>query len=126
MILTIIKCYLAILLSVGLGAVFILAFGLYFIFRKREIAIPQSPSTENVKSSPAIKSQPLIITSQDISAIAGDDIIATQLDLARAYIESDKKPLAKKILEHVAKFGKLAQQREAQNLLISLQHEARE
>lgn len=126
MITVILKSYFAILLSIGLGAIFIFTLGLYFIFRKRETHTSSSLSTANKKLHPVIKTQPLTISSQDISAIAGDDVIATQLDLARAYIESDRKPLAKKILEHVSKFGKIAQQREAQNLLVSLQHEATE
>jgi FimV-like protein len=35
----------------------------------------------------------------DMTAIAGDDIFATQLDLAKAYIEMDQSAAAKKILK---------------------------
>src|SRR5438445_12840789 len=42
---------------------------------------------------------------QTVSAIAGDDVITTQLDLARAYIEMDQKKLAKEILAQVIKQG---------------------
>jgi FimV-like protein len=43
--------------------------------------------------------------------------MATQLDLARAYIETGKKQLAKKILEHVITQGDHVHQEEARNLL---------
>jgi FimV-like protein len=60
------------------------------------------------------------ITSQDIKAIAGDNVLTTQLDLARAYIEMGKKSLAKKILEHVSKNGDSSQKYEAKELLAKL------
>lgn len=61
-----------------------------------------------------------VITSHDIRAIAGDDVIATQLDLARAYIEIGKKVLAGKILDHVIKQGTSRHQEEARQLLKNL------
>lgn len=60
------------------------------------------------------------INAQDIRAIAGDDVIVTQLDLARAYIELDKRKLAKQILENVIQQGNHQQQLTAQQLLINL------
>lgn len=59
----------------------------------------------------------ITITSSDISAIAGEDVLATQLDLARAYIETGRKQLAKKILEYVVQQGSDAQRSEARILL---------
>ncbi len=53
----------------------------------------------------------------DIQAIAGDDEMTTQLDLARAYIEMGQKPMAQKILSHVAKKGNAAQKQAAKILL---------
>jgi FimV-like protein len=67
-----------------------------------------------------LSNPPVVITSQDIKAIAGDDIMSTQLDLARAYIELNKFGLAKKILEHVLENGNTAQQQAATQLLASL------
>jgi len=58
----------------------------------------------------------MIITSKDIQSIAGENTIATQLDLARAYIESGRKALAKKILDHVKQQGTAMQQKEADRL----------
>lgn len=58
-----------------------------------------------------------VITSQDIKAIAGDDVMATQLDLARAYVEMGKKQLAKKILQHVVTNGDISQKEQAQRLI---------
>lgn len=62
-----------------------------------------------------------VITSHDIKAIAGEDILSTQLDLARAYIEMDKKSLAKKILKHVLQNGNGHQQQEARQLMSALE-----
>lgn len=64
---------------------------------------------------------PTVITSQDIKAIAGEDVMSTQLDLARAYIEMDKKQLAKKILDHVFDHGNQQQQQEAKLLMSALE-----
>jgi FimV-like protein len=60
-----------------------------------------------------------VITSRDIRAIAGDDMMVTQLDLARAYIELGKKKLAKQILDHVIKHGNPVQQQSARQLMAS-------
>lgn len=54
---------------------------------------------------------------QTVSAIAGDDVITTQLDLARAYIEMDQKILAKKILMQVIRQGNASQKQEAKLLM---------
>ncbi len=62
----------------------------------------------------------LVITSSDIRAIAGDDMIATQLDLARGYIEMSKSNLAKKILKHVTEHGTPHQQQQAAILMNSI------
>jgi FimV-like protein len=60
------------------------------------------------------------ITTQDISAIAGDDVCVTQLDLARAYIELGKIASAKQILESVLLEGDHNQQQTAKELLLTL------
>lgn len=57
------------------------------------------------------------ISSQDIKAIAGDDVMTTQLDLARAYLEMGKHQLAKQILHHVVAHGSALQQQEAHELI---------
>ncbi|OGT45188.1 MAG: hypothetical protein A3E83_07890 [Gammaproteobacteria bacterium RIFCSPHIGHO2_12_FULL_41_20] len=64
------------------------------------------------------KSSSLVISSKDITAIAGEDKIATQLDLARAYIEAGREQLAKKMLRHVVEKGSPGQQQEAERLLL--------
>lgn len=73
------------------------------------------------KISKEAQPKPITITSQDIKAIAGDDVMTTQLDLARAYIEMDKKQLAKKILEHVIENGDMTHKREANALILTLE-----
>ena len=59
-------------------------------------------------------------TTKDINAIAGEDIIATQLDLAKAYIEMNQKKLANRILQQALKQGSAIQQQEARQLLASI------
>jgi FimV-like protein len=55
----------------------------------------------------------------DINTIAGGDKVATQLDLARAYVEMDKKKMAKPILDSVLKNGNAQQKTIARRLLQS-------
>ncbi len=59
----------------------------------------------------------LIKNNENIDAIAGDDVITTQLDLARAYIEMDEKNLARDILKQVIQQGNSIQQHEAKLLM---------
>jgi len=56
----------------------------------------------------------------DMEAIAGDDRIATELDLAKAYIEMNDITLAKKMLNNAIKKGNSAQQQEARQLINAL------
>jgi FimV-like protein len=79
-------------------------------------------STHKKNKKTTITPQPSssIISSQDIRAIAGEDMIATQLDLARAYIEVGNTQLAREILTQVVTHGNLAQNQEAEQLLLTL------
>ena len=67
-----------------------------------------------------LKNSTITITSQDIRAIAGDDVLTTQLDLARAYIEIGKTKLAQKILDHVVKHGTDSQKKAAYQLMTTI------
>lgn len=98
------------LLSGVISLILILAF---FLFSERN----RKPSSKNTETS---KEPKPVISSQDIRSIAGDDVMATQLDLARAYIEMGKNTLAKKILEHVLIHGSPTQQQEASELTNTL------
>jgi FimV-like protein len=93
----IIKSYFFILLAVGASALFFFCVGLYFIIRKKPA------SQKNISS--------------DFIAIAGDDLMATQLDLARAYIETGQNEFAKNILKEVISNGNISQRAEAKQLL---------
>lgn len=84
--------------SVALGSLFALIMGLYFIFKNRQ---PVEPSI-------------------DFSTIAGEDLMTTQLDLARAYMETNNKPLAKPILKAVISKGSATQKKEAKQLLAAV------
>lgn len=97
-----IKSYLTTLIAITVGALGILLFGLYLIYKINF-------KTQKIKNS--------VIIHHDVSAIAGDNIISTQLDLARAYIEIGQTDLAKSILNGVAMQGSHAQQDEARTLL---------
>lgn len=57
---------------------------------------------------------------EKIQEFAGEDLMATQLDLARAYIEMDQKDLATEILQQVLKEGSVIQRKNAKELLASL------
>jgi FimV-like protein len=59
-------------------------------------------------------------TKVDFEAIAGDDVTATQLDLAKAYLEMGQKTLAKTILRQTIKQGSKPQKLHARQLLKSL------
>lgn len=83
-----------------------------FVIYKRISLKKRSSDTLKMSTPPNI-----VITSRDIRAIAGDDVMVTQLDLARAYIELGKKKLAKQILDHVIKHGTPSQQQSARQLM---------
>ena len=53
-------------------------------------------------------------------AISGEDVIATKLDLARAYMDMVEVAQAKALLEEVAKKGNAEQKAEAKRLLTEL------
>lgn len=131
MIYLILKSYLAIFISVGLGSLALFVVGAYFLLKrpkKRDeqvcAAIVSEPRKSYVGSglqktvlTSADKVKSISITSSDITAIAGDDVVATQLDLARAYIETGRKQLAKRILEFVLEQGSDKQRQEAHRLM---------
>lgn len=62
-------------------------------------------------------SKTFTISSKDIETISGDNLLSTQLDLARAYLETDRKNLAKNILNNVLQQGSVEQRQEAERLL---------
>ncbi len=66
------------------------------------------------------KITPPLATNKDITAIAGEDVISTQLDLAKAYIEMDQHELAKKILKDALKSGSTDQRQKARELFEAL------
>lgn len=97
-----IKSFLPLFIAITVGSLLIFLIGLYYIYISCFHSTKASDESAHNK---------------DIAAIAGDNLIATQLDLARAYIELNQKNKAKKILNNVAKQGSHAQQKEARMLL---------
>lgn len=131
----IIKSYSSILITIGSAAVFFFMLGTYFIIRLSRgtyiededaaVAAPKETRTTSASSTPRKPrkvSEKTILseTLNDVHAISGEDPVATQLDLAKAYIESDKGPLAKIILSAVIRDGHSPYQEEAQRLLRSI------
>jgi len=113
MISLIIKSYFVIFLAIGAGLVFIMLSSLFWFLIRNRLLIQEKIITD----AEPIKPTPIRISSKDITAIAGEDVFATQLDLARAYIETGRKQLAKKILQFVIQQGTSIQQEEAKRLL---------
>lgn len=97
MIAILVQTYFPIFITIVCTAMIIFCIGLYFILKK-------------------FASRPTILDA-DLAAIAGEDIILTQLDLAKAYIEAEKGELAKNILREVINQGSVAQKNEAKQLL---------
>ena len=93
-------------------------FILFIVYVRKKIFLRPKKRVSAIKEQ--TPSSPTIITSQDIKAIAGEDVLATQLDLARAYIELNKKKIAKQILSHVIQHGNENLKDAAQKLWVSL------
>ena len=120
MILLFIKSYLTILLSVGFGSSLLFIVGLYWIVRQQYSTPPCLTANFSEDQKHLVnenEEDPPTIASADISAIAGEDSLITQLDLARAYIETGRMQLAKNILDVVLKQGNYILQKEAESLL---------
>lgn len=104
------------IILIGIGAS-IFVFLVSFWFFSRVESSPKKRSATGLQAS--VKS--FAISSKDIENISGDDVLTTQLDLARAYIETDRKGLAKNILNNVLLHGSLDQRSEAQQLMATFQ-----
>ena len=103
----ILTSYRTLIFSISAAALILFLMGSWLILR----ATWQEEPAESVELPPEAK---------DLTAIAGDDVFATQLDLARAYIETGSGKLARAILQRVLKQGGKADQQEAQRLLSTL------
>lgn len=57
---------------------------------------------------------------KDLPNIAGDDVLATQLDLVKAYIEMGQKNLAKSLLKQAIKTSRAPQKKDLKYLLKTL------
>lgn len=60
------------------------------------------------------------IDSAELSAISGEDVQVTQLNLAKAYLEINNTDLAKSLLNSVLVHGNLVQRKEAEKILQQL------
>lgn len=124
MIQSLMQSYLIILLVISGSILLLLVIASCWIFRRDEKK--ESQQQDSVVFADADNLQPqrgakLVATDQtvfnvEVDAIAGDDVIATQLDLARAYIETGKKQMAQALLRVVIERGSASQRQEAEAL----------
>lgn len=83
----------------------LLLVGLLFVFLNRYM------------SAKKLKKQETLAREQTLQAISGEDVNATKLDLARAYIDMNEKSSAKTLLQEVIEKGSRQQQMEAKRLI---------
>lgn len=103
----ILKSYFDMLVSIGAACSVVFLMGVFLIFRSAN----KTPITE------AALPLPEKIREEDVINIAGEDVVSTQLDLARAFIETNQTQSAKQILFYVQKNGNAFQKDEANQLL---------
>lgn len=119
MIFTLIQSYLTILILVATASLIFLILGVNWIVKK-----PQQTKTKSASMQDMVFATPKVLevnaASPDLTAIAGDDLMATQLDLARAYIETGKGQSAKSILKQVLAQGSDVERQEAEQLLAGI------
>lgn len=118
----IIESYTSIVLAIGVVALLIFLAGFYLILKSSRQPSSTRLSTFTPVRFQADKTDKTLLpeTASDVSAISGEDPMATQLDLARAYIETGKKQFAKIILTAVIREGSGIYQEEAQRLLSTI------
>src|SRR5437899_12982989 len=113
MIYNIFQMYFSVLMPVLVGSLIIFLTGLYWILSSSASkTVMPAPDKVRQNEDEKIAKTSFTITKNDIAAISGEDAISTQLDLARAYIESGRKQLAKKILDYVVLQGSNTQKKE--------------
>jgi len=122
MIYLILKSYLTIILSVATSSILLLLLGMYWIFKpeKNPSSFNKVLQTSLRPIAPENTDRQTTVSASDLNAIAGESIFATQLDLARAYMEAGKLTAAKKILNQVFSQGNETERQEAEYLLGSL------
>src|SRR5688572_26017329 len=109
-----IKSYYAIILSILIACASVFSLGVYCLSRRFWFRMRNEAATQlTVQHAEEL----LVEQPQDLTAIAGDDLVSTQLDLARAYIETNQKQQALMILEMIIMQGSVTQQEEAKELM---------
>ncbi len=103
------------ILLVGFSVSLLVFFIFFWLFSNTNRSLQKQQAA--VLQASAAQAKSFTISSKDIETIAGDDILTTQLDLARAYIETDRKNLAKNILNNVLLHGTTEQKRDAKRLM---------
>lgn len=105
------------ILLVGVFISLLIFFVFFLLFSNTRRSLEKQKAVAIQVSSDHRKS--FSISSKDIETIAGDDVFTTQLNLARAYIETGRKNLAINILNNVILQGAPDQKFEAKRLIES-------
>lgn len=107
---------MSVILALGCLGVAVIAISLFAMI----ILLKKVKKRSKIQTHTTLTNKSIVVTSRDIRAIAGEDMMVTQLDLARAYVELGKIKLAKQILNHVILHGNSLHQQSAQRLLSNL------
>lgn len=119
----ILKSYLNILLSIGFAMAAMLFVGSVFIFKlfgSKKVQVMENMvgmHQADMSDHSPVKQKCKQPEDTDIASISGNNLIATRLDLARAYIETNNFSAAKVLLDMVSTDGSHQQKQEAQKLL---------
>jgi pilus assembly protein FimV len=84
------------------------------------VDLPSSDSFDTRISSPNVATPELARPQLDDDLVAGDDAIATKLDLAKAYLDMGDPDGARSMLEEVMSEGSEPQKTEARRLLAEI------
>jgi FimV-like protein len=106
-----IKSYYTLILTITISSVTLFSLLTYCLLRRF------FQQRNFVDSTKLIAETEIVSEPEDLTSIAGDDLIATQLDLARAYIETNQKQQAVLILQMIMMQGTNDQQEEAKELM---------
>lgn len=109
------------IILIGVLATLLIFLVLFWFFSNADLSYSKEDAVAALNNAQKATPKPkaFTISSKDIETIAGDDLMITQLDLARAYIETERRNLAKSILTNVARQGNAEQKIEARRLMES-------
>lgn len=84
--------------------------------QRRQLPLADVSTILTEQATPPEKLAPVSSATFMLAEIAGDDVMTTQLDLTRAYIDMGDIPLAEELLQGILQQGTASQQAEAKIL----------